>query len=393
MFLFQQVCKIFTKIRSFLIFNQNFPLSHRKEREEKVCLNCQTELTGRFCPSCGQENLEPKESVWGLVSHFFNDITHFDGKFFTSLKYLIRKPGFLPAEYMRGRRASYLNPIRMYVFTSAVFFLTFYSLYSPTKFLEGGNMLPDLNKKTLTSFQEKAYEQAETREDSLAVDSSFALLKKLSGLKPDTTKKKKDTAGVKSSVGGVKFSKLETDDNYTTRAQYDSAQKVLPESERDSWFERLLRYKNFDIEERYGSNEQLMWREVGTHFVHMFPYMLFVSLPLYALFLKLLYIRRKKYFYVDHAMFLIYLYIFTFLFLLVYFAIDKLNDKLDSGIIKVLAAGYFIYGVYYAYRSMRNFYEQGFFKTFIKFIVLNFLALITLALLFTVFFGITFLQV
>ncbi|MEO6723037.1 MAG: DUF3667 domain-containing protein, partial [Ferruginibacter sp.] len=106
-------------------------MNHLKERSEKDCLNCNARLHGTYCHICGQENIEPKESFWHLVAHFFYDITHFDGKFFSTLKYLIWRPGFLPAEYARGRRASYLNPIRMYVFTSAFFFLIFFSFMQP----------------------------------------------------------------------------------------------------------------------------------------------------------------------------------------------------------------------------------------------------------------------
>ena len=98
-------------------------MSHSAERSEKDCLNCGTIVHGRFCHVCGQENLHPKESFWYILTHVFNDITHFDGKFFSTLKFLIFKPGLLSKEYMTGRRASYLNPIRMYVFTSAFFFL------------------------------------------------------------------------------------------------------------------------------------------------------------------------------------------------------------------------------------------------------------------------------
>ena len=104
-------------------------MSHLTERKEKDCLNCGTMIQGRYCHVCGQQNLEPKESVWHLVSHIFNDITHFDGKFFTTLKDLLFKPGFLSREYVKGRRASYLDPIRMYVFTSAIFFLVFFSFF------------------------------------------------------------------------------------------------------------------------------------------------------------------------------------------------------------------------------------------------------------------------
>ncbi|WP_354667709.1 DUF3667 domain-containing protein, partial [Campylobacter jejuni] len=73
--------------------------------------------------------MEPKESFWHLTTHFIYDITHFDGKFFSTLKYLLFRPGFLSKEYLKGRRAGYLHPVKMYVFTSALFFLIFFSFY------------------------------------------------------------------------------------------------------------------------------------------------------------------------------------------------------------------------------------------------------------------------
>ncbi|MDI9363304.1 MAG: DUF3667 domain-containing protein [Flavobacterium sp.] len=95
-------------------------MSHLKERKEKQCLNCNAIIYGRFCHVCGQENVEPKESFLYLVKHFLEDITHFDGKFFDTLRYLILRPGFLAYKYMSGKRNSNLNPIRMYIFTSAI---------------------------------------------------------------------------------------------------------------------------------------------------------------------------------------------------------------------------------------------------------------------------------
>ena len=116
-------------------------MSHLKERKQKNCLNCNAQVYGKYCHICGQENIEPKETFWGLATHFVYDIVHFDGKFFSTLKYLLFKPGFLSHEYLRGRRASYLHPIRMYVFTSAIFFILFFTfIYKP-----GGISLDKIN--------------------------------------------------------------------------------------------------------------------------------------------------------------------------------------------------------------------------------------------------------
>ncbi|MBC7411543.1 MAG: DUF3667 domain-containing protein, partial [Bacteroidia bacterium] len=98
------------------------PVRLFKEREKKDCLNCGQQLSGRYCHACGQENIEHHDTFWHLVSHFFNDITHFDSKFFGTIIPLLFKPGFLTKEFLGGRRQRYLEPIRMYVFLSFLCF-------------------------------------------------------------------------------------------------------------------------------------------------------------------------------------------------------------------------------------------------------------------------------
>uniref|UniRef100_A0ABZ2YMC8 DUF3667 domain-containing protein n=1 Tax=Chitinophaga pollutisoli TaxID=3133966 RepID=A0ABZ2YMC8_9BACT len=92
-------------------------------RQEKTCLNCGHPLPDGFCGHGGQENVETGESFGHLVNHFFQDITCYDSKFLTTLKFLFFYPGLLTREYIAGKRMSYVNPVRLYVFTSFVFFL------------------------------------------------------------------------------------------------------------------------------------------------------------------------------------------------------------------------------------------------------------------------------
>ena len=175
-------------------------MSHLKERAEKTCLNCNAALYGRYCHVCGQENLEPKETVWHLVQHFFNDITHFDGKFFSTVKYLLRKPGFLSHEYMAGRRMSYLNPIRMYVFTSAIFFLILFALKHPSDMVNVNVTPPEKEslknvsdlKKTQTRL-EKSWAEERDKEDKEDLEDQFKrnglLLAEIKKTYGDTTSK------------------------------------------------------------------------------------------------------------------------------------------------------------------------------------------------------------
>jgi hypothetical protein len=102
-------------------------VSHQPERFEKNCLNCGTDVAGRFCQHCGQENVPGHMPFLALIQHFIYDIFHFDGKFFDTLKLLFFKPGYVPLQYAQGKRLSYLDPIRMYLFTSAIFFLFFFA--------------------------------------------------------------------------------------------------------------------------------------------------------------------------------------------------------------------------------------------------------------------------
>lgn len=99
---------------------------------------------------CGQENIVPNETAWHLITHFFNDITHFDSKFFTTLKILFTQPGFLAEEYRIGRRISYLNPVRLYVFSSFFFFLVIFTLESGKSNEEDGlDVTRKFNGKTI----------------------------------------------------------------------------------------------------------------------------------------------------------------------------------------------------------------------------------------------------
>lgn len=87
------------------------------------CQNCHTEIkeTEHFCPNCGQKNIE-KLNLRYILGQFVEDVFNWDSKFFTTLKYLILKPGFLSKEFINGRRVRYVSPIRLYLVLSVLFF-------------------------------------------------------------------------------------------------------------------------------------------------------------------------------------------------------------------------------------------------------------------------------
>lgn len=107
-------------------------MSHKKYRTETNCLNCGAEVTGKFCPSCGQENIETHENFFHLAFHVIGDFFHFDSKFFRSFIPLFTKPGFLTKEYWAGRRQHYIHPLRLFFFVTIVMVIianTYYHKY------------------------------------------------------------------------------------------------------------------------------------------------------------------------------------------------------------------------------------------------------------------------
>jgi hypothetical protein len=331
-------------------------VSHLPQRKEKNCLNCGTTVIGKYCHVCGQENTEPKESVWQLVSHFFSDITHFDGKFFTSLKDLIFKPGFLSKEYMVGRRAKYLNPVRMYVFTSFIFFLIFFSLFKVNENIVNIG----INGKNIDTI-----DSTELKELSAQVNNGQPLTK-------EELKKKLDTSG-------ITFMSTK----YKSKKEYDSLVKAG--TKKSSWIERIIAYKGIELNEKYHNNTRLLFVNLLGKLLHSIPQMLFVLLPLFALLLKLLYIRHKEFYYTDHAIFTIHFYIFVFIEMLLIFGFKKLQSVIGVGWLSYINLGLVLTIFFYLYKAMRNFYKQSRWKIILKYFLLFFSFFITGILLTIIF--------
>lgn len=347
-------------------------MSHVPQRKEKDCLNCGAIVQGRFCHICGQENVVPKETFWHMFTHFFYDITHFDSKFFETTKDLLFRPGFLSKEYIAGRRTRYLHPIRMYVFTSAIFFLIFFSWFRPNDTIS-----PDIDKP-LSAQQRKDY--AEGLRNRIKDDTANKKLKETLALFMDTTKIVTGQDILKSETKGLSFNFINND--YKSIEEYDSIQNQMPANKRDGWFKRRFIKRGIQIAERYRENPNELSHKFFESILHRLPYMLFVSLPLFALILKLVYIRRKQFYYADHGVFTIHLYIFTFLQLLVVFGLSALRDKMGWDFINFIIFLLFVTLLFYLYKAMRNFYGQRRAKTFFKFLFVGFWSFIMLLVLF-----------
>ncbi len=98
-------------------------MKHR--RKIGICPNCSTILNAEsnYCSSCGQENHDLKVPIGHLIYETIESITHFDTKLVTTLKAIFTSPGKLTLDFLTGKRARHVHPVRFYIFISFVFFL------------------------------------------------------------------------------------------------------------------------------------------------------------------------------------------------------------------------------------------------------------------------------
>ena len=239
-------------------------MSKKHLREDKTCLNCGHHVEERFCGKCGQENTETRQSFGHLVRHFLEDITHYEGSFWRTLKYLIFRPAYLAIAFLCGKRVSYLPPVRLYIFASFIAFTIPYLLPEDS----------DIYKYPL----------------------------KISGLTEEAPKGN----GIGMGNGRLFFAHS----SFKSIEQFDSLQNTLPVSQRQTGMDYWTTKKEIELSK---FNPDVLEEKFVESFTHNFPKALFAYLPLFALVLWLFH-NKKKLLYFDHAIFT--LYYFSFLLLI-----------------------------------------------------------------------------
>jgi hypothetical protein len=121
----------------------------------ETCLNCGENLVGDYCHKCGEKPLSHHDLT---IKHFFlhtvvHEFTHLNGSIFQTLKLLIVKPGFLAKEYFSGRKSRYINPLRLYLTLSLVFF------FASSLGSEGNSSIKGIAESEPTGFLSRTIEE------------------------------------------------------------------------------------------------------------------------------------------------------------------------------------------------------------------------------------------
>lgn len=321
-------------------------MSHHTTREDKTCLNCGETVEERFCGHCGQENIETRMSFLGLIAHFAEDLTHYEGKFWKTIKYLFFKPAYLTKEYLNGKRTSYLPPVRLYIFVS---FFTF--------------LLPHLLPSKVEKESKKSNDQAYLA----AVDS--------------IKQTKLNEFTYMTDYGII----LTTE--YKTTEQLDSAVVALKGTEDEIiWLEYIGHRKAMDLS-LY--TPEMIWDMFKDAFGKNFPKSLFVFLPLFALVIMLFH-RKQGWIYFDHAIFTLHFFSFLLLSLSFNTLVTNLVGWFSGGhdsalyfdIKLILIGGISIWSLYYFFRAHHIMYAEKAGKSNLKALGIFTINLILFALIF-----------
>ncbi len=350
-------------------------MRHSKLRVDKTCLNCGYLVEERFCTHCGQENLELQDSVWKLMGHYLQDMFSYDNRIWHTLKYLLLKPGRVAREYMDGKRKQNLEPIRFYIFASSVFFLLLFFDFGSSSFNITNAPENNYSKRLFHLKQEKEFLKG-TADTTLVNQLTQSLKEK---------KENRDASAVDTSNQGVEIDLFGVPAVDTLEAEGWLSSALL---------ERVAA-RLAELENKHEGDEVAAFQSILGELFHSLPQMFFLSLPFFAFFLKILYFRRPKNSYVEHFIFTIYHYAYTFIIMILFMFALWLSGRSNIGfiesVISYLTVALVIYPFYYLFVSMKRFYNDRWGRLILRYLILLFLLLITLILLFIGFAIFTFL--
>lgn len=90
----------------------------------EACRNCDTPLEGAYCHQCGQP-AHISRTLGEAVHDFMHSVLHFDTKAWRTLPMIFVRPGTLTNQYIHGKRARYISPVALFLFTVFLMFFVF----------------------------------------------------------------------------------------------------------------------------------------------------------------------------------------------------------------------------------------------------------------------------
>jgi len=327
------------------------------------CENCGAQLDGHWCGQCGQAAVDYRRSFRHVVVDVLDSFLNWDSKFFTTIALLIAKPWRLTNEFLAGKRVRYVNPLRLYLLASILFFFVVNYGAKGLRF-EPGKLNPKDREELKADLKDQdlppaAREKLEAllRESPLPSSSSSMAPSPATNVPspspaPETDKQKREYG----KIGDRPF------------VMFDEAKSTTP-------FERWIEARAKDKMGEHGTKMGLF---IATLFSNL-PYMMLCCIPLFAFVLKILYLRRHI-LYIDHLIYALHIHTFFYIgIMLIALATVGLNRAAPGPIAGWVIALLWIAFVVQIFLSIRRVYRQGWFISVFKFLFGGFVYFVVLA--------------
>ncbi|MQA41920.1 DUF3667 domain-containing protein [Rugamonas aquatica] len=298
-------------------------LEHDAHAAPATCPNCEAVVSGHFCANCGQEAILHHASTREFLHEFVGHYVALEGKLWGTVMRLLFRPGALTLEYIRGRRVRFVQPLRLYLTLSLLFFAIM-------KFSGGFALNGQDNDKPETAVATSAVD--------IARNAAKVQEKTSEKLKPLTPEEQRGKAAAEAAIEDMqKDFKLE-ESSAATRAAERKERRKEKRSEKARQIEKdtvdgkddddddnlnvSLLDKEGDflnrwptLKHKWQAFEDLPSGEKGKVFTegfyHYAPYAIFCLMPVFALFLKVLYLGSGKRF-GEHLLFALHTNAFAF---------------------------------------------------------------------------------
>ncbi len=358
-----------------------------KKYRGNECLNCSVplDIIDRYCHNCGQINTTKKLSFKDFFGEFFASIFSYDSRLRHTIVVLLFNPGKISKEYIEGKRIKYANPFRFYLSVSIIFFII-NGLFIDFDGLSAG--VEDQvskakiikNSSDIDSLKQKINAEIEKNEglslsDKKILNTTLSNVDSITFLGNKKDKPKEVMYYTQIQIDSMGFVKKTTElwsmyDDYYDKTGQKSVSKALTELKHNkNWFNKYLYHraiKTNSIDENYG-------QELLEFIFNKLPFIIFFFLPLFALAIWVLYIR-KPFNYMEHLVFIFHTQTMFFILIGIAILIDQITK---TGLASSIAMLIFLF---YLYKAMRKFYNQGRIKTIVKFLLVNVLFFILASL-------------
>jgi hypothetical protein len=335
------------------------------------CENCGAPMAGPFCAKCGQHAVDYRRSFRYVVLDVLDSFLSWDSKFFATIGWLIARPWHLTNEFLAGRRVRYVHPLRVYLLASILFFFVVNywakSIHADPSKLSAEDRAeiaadPDIPPAVKAKIQRALDAKGLTQPEAQMSPS------------PEATVAPQPSAIASPPLPSASPS---PSGDYGPMMQFDKP----PSDPFEKWLEQRAK-------EKMGEHGSKMALFIATLFSNL-PYMMLCCIPLFALVLKVLYVR-KRVFYIDHLVYALHIHSFAYLAIILIVLITiGLNRSIPGTFANWMIAALWITFAAQIFLSIRRVYRQGWFIAVFKFFLGGFAYFIVLTVAFAITFFIT----